>query len=284
MGRERRPQAMEQGLGVEEPSMDAGDDPPRNDAESGNQPAGGPLSDVRAEGERVLKAADAADVVVRQVGGLAVYLRCPSAHRPPLQRDYKDIDLVGRGGDARAIGRLMEELGYFADAEFNSLHGHQRLYFWDQLNQRQLDVFIESISMCHHLSLTKRLELDSRTLTLADLLLTKLQVIEVNEKDLKDAAALLADHEVSPGGIDPLQIVSILAIDWGWWRTATANLRKVSSYAESLPGLEMAAVIQERVTALLGLIEGAPKSFKWKLRARVGERVRWYDLPEEIEG
>lgn len=264
--------------------MDTGDDPPRNDAESGNQLADAPLSDVRAEGERVLKAADAAGVVVRQVGGLAVYLRCPSAHRPPLRRDYKDIDLAGRAGDARAIGRLMEELGYLADSEFNSLHGHQRLYFWDQLNQRQLDVFIESISMCHHLSLTNRLELDSRTITLADLLLTKLQVVEVNEKDLKDAAALLADHEVSPGGIDPLQIVSILASDWGWWRTATENLRKVSVYAESLPGLEMAAVIKERVAALLDLIEGAPKSFKWKLRARAGERMRWYDLPEEIEG
>lgn len=275
---------MEQGLGLEEPMADAGDDPTGGDAVSVTQPAGAPLSDVRAEAERVLQAADAAGVALRAVGGLAVYLRCLSARRPPLQRDYKDIDLVGRAGDARAIGRLMEELGYLPDAEFNSLHGHQRLYFWDQLNERQLDVFIESIAMCHHLSLSSRLERDARTLTLADLLLTKLQVVEVNEKDLKDAAALLADHDVSPDGIDPQHIVSVLATDWGWWRTATENLRKVSSYAGSVTGFESAAVIQARVEELLELIEGAPKSLKWKLRARLGEKVRWYDLPEEIGG
>lgn len=275
---------MERGLVLEEPRMDAGDDPTRSDAVSVTRAVGSPLPDVRAEVERVLQAADAAGVALRAVGGLAVYLRCPSARRPPLQRDYKDIDLVGRAGDARAIGRLMEELGYLPDAEFNSLHGHQRLYFWDQPNERQLDVFIESIAMCHHLTLTGRLERDARTLTLADLLLTKLQVVEVNEKDLKDAAALLADHDVSPDGIDPQLIVSVLATDWGWWRTATESLRKVSSYAGSLTGFDGAAVIQARVAELLELIEGAPKSLKWKLRARVGEKVRWYDLPEEIGG
>jgi hypothetical protein len=108
-------------------------------------------------------------------------------------------------------------------------------------------------------------------------------VVEVNEKDLKDASALLADHDVSPGAIDPTRIVSVLADDWGWWRTSTENLTKVRDYATSLAGWRDAAIVARRVDDLLRTIAEAPKSLKWKLRGRVGERLRWYDLPEEVD-
>lgn len=242
-----------------------------------------PLPDAPAEMERVLKAAEVHNVVLRAIGGLAIYLRCPSARRPPLQRTYKDLDLVGRSGQAQTIGALMEELGYVPDREFNLLHGHQRLYFWDRAHERQLDVFIDNFEMCHPLALKDRLDLEAGTLPLADLLLTKLQVVEVNEKDLKDASALLVDHEISPYGIDPERITSLLSSDWGWWRTTSENLAKVRDHAASQEGLDGASVIAERITRLLRLIEEAPKTLKWKLRARVGEKVRWYNLPEEVD-
>jgi hypothetical protein len=242
-----------------------------------------PLSNPSAEMERVLVAAEEREVVLRAIGGVAVSLRCPSARREPLRRSYKDLDLVGKSGQAQAIGSLMEDLGYMPDREFNVLHGHQRLYFWDAANQRQLDVFIDNFEMCHPLALKDRLDLEARTIPLADLLLTKLQVVEVNEKDLKDTAALLADHDIAPEAIDPDRIVSLLRGDWGWWRTATENLGKVRDYATSLADLEEGLVIRDRLDGLIGRIEDAPKTFKWKIRARVGEKVRWYDLPEEVE-
>ncbi|MGH2703212.1 MAG: hypothetical protein ACRDJ2_15735, partial [Actinomycetota bacterium] len=230
-----------------------------------------------------LDAADQREVVLRAVGGVAVSLRCPSARREPLRRGYKDLDLVGRSGEAGAIGALMADLGYQADREFNVLHGHQRLYFWDAANQRQLDVFIDNFEMCHRLDLKDRLDLERRTLPLADLLLTKLQVVELNEKDVKDAAAILADHDLAPKAIDSERIVSLLGSDWGWWRTTTENLGKLRDYATSLGDLEEAGAITERLNRLMRRIEETPKSVKWKLRARVGERVRWYDLPEEVD-
>jgi len=213
---------------------------------------------------------------VRAVGGLAVWLRCPSARRPPLAREYGDLDLVAPLSAASALASVLADLGYRADEEFNALHGHQRLYFWDETNGRQLDVFVDEMRMCHTLDLRGRVALEPDTLPLADLLLAKLQVVEVNEKDLQDAAALLADHEVPAE-----RVVEVLAADWGWWRTASGALEKVAAYAAANDGLEN---VGERAAELRAVIDAAPKSRRWKLRAKVGERKRWYELPEEIEG
>ena len=243
-----------------------------------------PLSDPRDEVVRVLDAADDARVVLRAVGGLGVYLRCPSARTVPLAREYKDIDLVGHAGDAPEISRLLRGLGYVPDEEFNALHGRRRLFFWDAVNERQLDVFIEAIVMSHELQIGPRLELDNKTLTLADLLLTKLQVFEINDKDLRDAAALLADHEVEPSGIDPERISGVLCNDWGWWRTSTSNLDHIPGYVDSLKSFDRATEVRAHTRELRRRIDESPKTLRWKVRARVGERLRWYELPEELEG
>jgi hypothetical protein len=223
-------------------------------------------------------------VTLRATGGLAVWLRCPSAARPPLAREFKDLDVVGSPGQARPVTALLESLGYVADEEFNQLHGHSRLYFWDASNERQLDVFIERIRMSHELDLAGRVDLDDDTITLADLLLTKLQVFETNEKDLKDATAILVDHPLGEYEIDADRIASVLANDWGWWRTGTMNLDKVVAYAESLDGFTGADAVRRRAEDLRERIDEAPKSMRWRVRARVGERARWYEVPEEIEG
>jgi hypothetical protein len=263
--------------------------PPTHDGESTGsgatrRAAATPLPDLRDEVRRVLDAVERAHLVLRVTGGLAVWLRCPSARRPPLERRFKDLDLVGRAGEARAIQTVLGDLGYVADQEFNRLHGHQRLYFWDPANKRQLDVFIERIVMSHALGLAGRLDLDDETIPLADLLLTKLQVFEVNEKDLKDTTALLADHPIGANGIDPARVAQVLSSDWGWWRTATATLEKVVAYSDSLDHFEGRGIVRRRAGELRARIDQAPKSVKWRVRAKVGDRVRWYELPEEIEG
>jgi hypothetical protein len=244
--------------------------------------ADGPLEDLPDEGVRVLDAADAAGVTLRAVGGVAVWLTCPSGRVPPLARPYKDLDLVAPEGQAKPVTDLMISLGYEPAVQFNKLHGHQRLYYWDPENTRQLDVFVQRFSMCHELDLGDRLTLAPRTVPLADLLLTKLQVIEVNERDLKDAAAILADHLVAPDGIDPARMTEILADDWGWWRTSTRTLDRVADYAGGLDEFEGKDRVLHAVRSLAEILDEAPKSMRWRLRAIVGERVRWYELPEEI--
>lgn len=236
------------------------------------------LTDLRDEARRVLAAARERELAVRLMGGVAVSLRCPSASHPPLAREYKDIDLAARHSAARELTALLTDLGYEPDEEFNALNGRTRLLFHDQ-RARQLDVILDRLEMCHELDLRDRLELDEDTLTPADLLLTKLQVFEVNERDLKDATALLHDHHSLNQ-----RVAEVLGEDWGWWRTATANLDRIVKWSSGLPGFEQdAARVRERVAALRERIDAEPKGLRWKARAKVGDRVQWYEVPEEVE-
>lgn len=244
-------------------------------------PDTGPSADLEDEAVRVLDAAESEGVMLRALGGLAVKLICPSARVPPLARSYKDLDLATRHAESSRVTALLASLGYEPDLEFNALHGLKQLYFWDPRHGRQLDVFVDRIDLSHTLEIADRLEITPRTLPPADLLLTKLQVVEVNEKDLKDACALLADHPVSPDGIDPARVTEILCDDWGWWRTCTQTLASATSYAESLDGFARKDGALRAASDLRAAIDSAPKSVRWRMRSIIGERVRWYELPEE---
>lgn len=233
-----------------------------------------PLPDLRDEALRVLHAARDEALTLRAIGGVAVAIRCPLAAQPPLGRTYKDLDLVGLTSQRQRIEVFLADLGYVPDKEFNALHGHQRLLHYDRTNRRQLDTFLDRVHMCHTLELKDRLGLHELTLPPADLLLSKLQVVETNERDLKDTLALLLDAD-----IDDDRVARVCAGDWGWWRTATEVLERAVAYAEQ-ENVEPLAV-RRRVQALLTRIDEEPKSLRWRARARVGERVRWYELPEE---
>jgi hypothetical protein len=239
------------------------------------------LADPVGEGRRIVGLAGELDLPLRMLGGAAVRLRCPSSTRPPLARACKDVDFIGRANDRRAIEKLFQTAGYRPEQEFNALQGQHRLFFWDPDNEREADVFLDAVSMCHVLELRDRLPLHDETLPLADLLLLKLQVVELGERDLLDAVALLTDHPLTSDGIDLAHIEKVLAGDWGWWRTATSVLERVEAFAHRLPGFDRADVVAERARELREHVEAAPKSRRWKLRAKVGDRVRWYELPDE---
>ncbi len=244
------------------------------------------MSDPVAEAERVLAAAQSASLTLRGTGGVAIAMICPSARDGVLARPYGDIDFVGCRGEQDAIEAFFAAQGYVAEEEFNALHGENRLFFHDPEHAREADVFIDAIRGCHHLDVRGRLELSDRTLTPADLLLSKLQVVETNEKDYKDAIALLADHELTDddSGICASRIAGLCAGDWGWWRTVTMVSVRTADvadrYAREQPDL---GGVSAKLRTLLEEIEQAPKSRKWKLRAKVGDRVRWHEEPEELE-
>jgi Uncharacterised nucleotidyltransferase len=243
-----------------------------------------PLADIVAEARRVLDAAAARDVPLRLLGGLAIALTAPE-HRL-LPRPYKDIDFVTRRGQSREVIALLDELGYEGNERFNAMNGQRRLLFLDTFNERQVDVFVGSFQMCHQLPVQERLLVSTHTLPLADLLLTKLQIFALNEKDQRDALTLLFHHPLGDGDdgeINAAWIGELCGRDWGLWKTCTVNLERIRSGLhryELTP--EQEAVLTARIDELRRRIDAAPKGAKWKLRARVGERVRWYDEPEEV--
>ena len=244
----------------------------------------GPHEDPVAEGGRIAASAAERGVPLRLLGGVAVAMLCPSSRRAPLQRSYADIDLATRRGAGKEAAALLEALGYEPNREFNTLHGHRRLLFWDEANQRQLDVFVEEANLCHRIDLGKRLELVPETLPLADLTVLKLQVVETNEKDYLDLCAIFADHDLSEdeSGVNSHHIAALAASDWGLWRTLGIVAERTAQFARDLAGFEASERVAERLGRLRQELDTVPKSRGWKLRARIGDRKRWYELPEEV--
>ena len=237
-----------------------------------------------AEGRRIVDAATRQGITVRLLGGVAVYLQSGPTG-PLLPRPVGDIDLAIKRGGRGALTAMLRAAGYLPDEMFNALQGAHRLLFYGEADGRKLDIFIGEFAMCHAIPITDRLDRDPMTVPLAELLLTKLQIVELTERDQRDIYSLCYQHQVSQGDgseIEGDHIADSCAKDWGLWRTAKATIERCKS---NLAGYDLApeqtALINQRLDALWALIEQAPKSAKWRLRSRVGDRVRWYAEPEE---
>jgi hypothetical protein len=247
--------------------------------------AADPVDEVR----RLLTAANEMAVPIRAIGGVAVALIAPSIGRLKPTRTYHDIDLAA-AGPIRPVSELLEEHGYEAARRFNALNGSERLLFHDPAGRR-VDVFIGTLRMCHTLPFARRIPTHAWTLPPADLALSKLQIVELTERDRQDLLALLADQALTPTdgeGIAVDRIAAVCGSDWGWWRTVDDNLcRLMERWSAERPGAsaDHGAILElaiERAGELRSVLASAPRSMRWRLRAMIGPRVRWYDQPEEV--
>jgi hypothetical protein len=236
-------------------------------------------------------------VQLRVLGGVAVALRAGSQTPPALLRTVNDLDLAVAEGEGRRVGEVLREAGLVALSErFNALHGQQRLVFVGaEGTTLKVDVFVGDLEMCHTVPLRRRLAHDPLTLTPTDLLLSKGQIVRLTAKDRLDLYCLLWNHGVQSAPstsservpseyIDAGYIAELGAHDWGWWRTLTANLQ---ACRQALPEVALtetdSELIDGRLVALEQALAAASKSLRWRARARIGDRVRWYEEPEEIQ-
>jgi Uncharacterised nucleotidyltransferase len=243
--------------------------------------------DVLDETVRLLSAAERSGVEVRVLGGMAIVLHAGELLHPAFRREIGDIDLATPKGEGRKVADFLTDQGYTPNKTFNAMHGARRLLFYDEPNGRQIDVFVGTFEMCHELPLSDRFELERQTLPLAELVMTKLQIAKLNRKDAYDLYSLFLTHEVADGDSETINsgwIARLCSRDWGLYRTLQLNLERLRADLD-VPGLEAAELetIDARILALEQAIEREPKSAKWKMRARVGDRVRWYADPEELE-
>jgi hypothetical protein len=245
-----------------------------------------PVDEPTQEGLRIAHAANERGLPIRLLGGVAVWVRCPSATLPEIARTYGDVDVITLSGKTKQLHAFFESIGYVPDKLFNAIHGATRLNYMDPVRNRPLDVLLDRFIMCHTIDFKKRLDADELTIPLADLLLTKLQVVEINEKDLKDLTALFIDHAINDGtldSIDATRLGAVLNADWGFEHTVRANLAKLRDAVGrfGLPDA-LCAVVRDRVDKVTKVLDAGRKTISWKSRALVGERVRWYELPEDV--
>jgi hypothetical protein len=246
-----------------------------------------PEPEIIGQGRRLVSEAAARNLQVRLVGGAAFWLRAGAAARERFGRTYPDLDLVGHKRQSRVLRTMLEEVGYRPERMFNAMHGATRLLYRSPDNAYQVDIFLDEFVMCHKLDLGERLEKEQVTLPAAELLLTKLQIHELNRKDLSDILMLMSEHDLAdsdgPEVINAARIEALCSRDWGLYTTITDNLQLVEDRDSGLvTDAALAKTIRERIENLRTRLEKAPKTAGWNLRAVVGRRVQWYMLPEEV--
>jgi hypothetical protein len=244
-----------------------------------------PGHDPLPEALELAEGAAKAGLGLKLLGGLAVRVLCPDF--PPRLRRDQDIDFACVSKERKKVAEYMAASGCEPDRRFNNLNGDRQMYFTAP-SGRPIDVMVDRLTMCHTLDLRPAFGRLPLTVDAMDVLLSKLQIVELNEKDARDIVHLLAGlplGEDEHGALDMGRFRGLLGADWGWWRTVTRNLEKLPSLIAEKPGLvppDPAHNPLDQARRLLAAAESAPKSIKWRLRANVGERVRWYELPEEV--
>ena len=244
-----------------------------------------PLQDIVKEAQRIVDEAETRGITLRLFGGMAIRFRCPSATHRGLQRKYADIDFMGLSKQSKEIKRLFTELGYAPRQIFNAMQGNRRLIFNDLDQARRIDIFLDVFEMCHKFDFRNRLTLDKLTISLADLLATKLQVVEITDREYRDIIALIHDHEMADSDasetINVAYLAKLCGDDWGIYKTFTMTIGNILTALDSfeLPA-EDRDIVRKRLENLQSRIENAPKSMSWKMRAKIGEKKQWYELPE----
>ena len=244
-----------------------------------------PDEDLILEAQTLIGKATEEGALLRTLGGLAIKFHCPSASQPPLLRKIADIDVMGLSKQTKAIKKAFIDLSYIPAQQFNALHGKTRLMFFEPKNHVRRDVFLDIFVMCHKFDFRNRLAIDPFTISLADLLMTKLQVVEIEERDYKDLVCLLGDHQL--GTTDAQEVINAKYIadlcsgDWGIYKTFSQNLDKTLEYLVKLDlDATKKATAERNIKQLRETILNVPKSMQWKVRDRVGEKMVWYQLPE----
>jgi hypothetical protein len=247
-----------------------------------------PLADLKDEALRLITTAKQENITLRLFGGMAVHMRCPSTLLPGLRRSYGDLDFVTDWASLANLEHFFKTAGYQPDRTLNTLYGDRRQLYFDESHNRQVDIMVDEFEMCHIIPVNKRLKVDENTLPLAELLLTKAQIVEMNRKDVLDVCAILTDYASGPndGNMINLPVLqSLCGDDWGLFITVTENLtmiRQMIMSSEIELSEQLSNHLINRLDGLFLALSNCSKSARWKMRSLIGKRMSWFEEVEEV--
>jgi len=252
-----------------------------------------PAETFLSEAQELVEIAKQRGLLLRIMGALAIrlhskeYVELHKKLKRLGEREFTDIDFMTLGKQRREVRKLLEEKGYKIDPMVLGLFGYKRHIYHNPKNNINVDVFFDKLEMCHTIDFKNRLEVDYPTISLADLLLEKMQIVHINEKDIKDTIVLLRAHNVSDNDketVNAKYIAKLLSKDWGFWYTVTTNLKKLEKFLNKYDALtnEDRKDVSAKIYTLMEYIDKEPKSIGWRLRARTGPRKKWYRDVEEV--
>lgn len=247
---------------------------------------------VAAEAVEIQRLSAEQDITVRLIGSLAIAHRCPD-HRWLMavlgRRPPRDIDFVTYSSNERSLHELLVRRGYVLHPSV--IHsrewGVKRLIYTHSAHDGKVDVFLDQLVMAHTIDFTGRLEREPVTVSLADLLLSKLQIYRITSNDFIDLTVLLAETELGsgPDDIGLARVGEVLGNDWGFAHGAKLNLAQLTEVITGNADLDpvIAARVRARTTRLIEEIDSAPKSMRWRLRDRIGDRAAWYEHVDDVD-
>lgn len=238
----------------------------------------------------LVRDAEAEGIRLRILGSIAYRLQCPNNLHlfEDTKRVLTDVDFGAEKKQNQAIRKFLTARGYVPDdGVYMASEGARHVYLHKDTNLN-VDVFADELYFCHRIPFKNRLELDTPTICTTDLLLEKMQIVEINLKDFKDTIVLMLEHPLShqqsgPKSIDTDYIIDIMRRDWGFYHTFTTNLKRVPAHLSEFPSMkeEECQLVQTRINDLLKVIDDAPKTLGWKMRAKIGTRRIWYQEVSE---
>lgn len=239
--------------------------------------------------KQIIQKSTEAHILLRVIGSLAFQMHCPQFGylQQAMGRAYTDIDFAAYSRQATQIGALLTSMGYIENREVYIATEGERAIFDKPAAGLHVDIFYEKLDFCHTISWKDRLEVDSPTIPLAELVLEKMQIVKINEKDIIDTIMLFLEHplgEIDRETINAAWIAKLCASDWGLWRTTTMNLDKVRLLAQGYSQLtdQQKSRVSEQVDSILKRLDDEPKPFAWKMRNQVGDRVKWYKDVDDV--
>jgi hypothetical protein len=237
----------------------------------------------------ILEEANKRKLTLRLVGAIAFHLHCKEFNyiQKETKRYFTDIDFMAYVEQQGDIERMFTDLGYLEDPRIKTVPGLRRSIFFTRNHAWHSDVFYDVLDFSHEINFKGRLEIDYPTISLVDLLLEKMQIFKINEKDIIDTLMLLREHPTGSGDDEMIHmdyLAQTCKSDWGLWKTVTTNLEKVDRLADQYSILtpEDCVIIRERLGQALERIEIEPPTLRWQLRSRIGERLKWYRDVDEV--
>ena len=268
---------------------------------------------LMAEAHAIVDAGNQRDVVLRLTGGLAV--RHYAIDHEFAERKYSDIDLVGLKRQVVSVREVFRDLEYVENRHVSMATGNGQLQFFvpapsapegaagaragdgagdlpvytDVPPSDHIDVFLDAMRMDHQVDFRDRLEINTYAIDPADLFLSKLQIVNLNEKDVHDAITLVKDVYVDfqphPGVLDLQHVASVCAADWGLYIDVMNNIDAVIEHVADYDlGPRDAARVRRTLELAQEMMTEQAKTLRWRLRARIGKRVRWYTEVDERFG
>jgi hypothetical protein len=245
-------------------------------------------AEIVQEMNRLIAAANSKNIQLRAIGGMAVQTHNKTNH-PLFTRTFADLDFVIASKQRREFEAFMPEVGYSPDRQFNLLNGNNRQIYFDDKTGMKIDIFVGDFEMCHKIPLEERLTFDPVTIPLAELLLSKAQIYELNRKDALDITSILYNNETGSDDVEKINLqvlAQLCSQDWGLYKTTSINLERVEELVnkeEQSLSKDDRELIISRIRQIQKTFEEMPKPLPWQIRNRVGTRVKWYIEVEEVD-